>query len=119
MAKNYIKNKDLHQEIVKSKNDGKLTLNALKMLLKMVDEVGKKFRYKSAMDREDCRCAAQEDIIKYWYKFNPEHPNANAFAYYTQMIKNGYGKGMNELYPKKNKGVQTISIAESEGIYNI
>ena len=113
---NYVSNKQLYEQIIVSKDKGELTPDALKMLDKMVKEISKVFKYKMEEDREDCQAFAMEDVIKYWDRFNPEKSN-NAFAFYTQMIKNGYAKGWRRLYPIKSS--MKVSISKEYGIYNI
>lgn len=111
----YVKNKDLLAEIVKSKEKGELTPQALEMLMKMAREISKVFKYKYEEDREDCISYAVEDILKYWRNFDPAK-SANAFAYYTQMIKNGSAKGWRILYPIKSS--RKVSISTTDGVYN-
>lgn len=113
---NYVSNKELFNQIVISKEKGQLTPEALVMLQRMVKEISKKFKYKMEEDREDCQAFAIEDIIKYWDRFNPEKSN-NAFAFFTQMIKNGNAKGWRRLYPIKSS--MKVSISKEYGVYNI
>lgn len=113
---NYVSNKELFNQIVISKEKGSLTPEALVMLQRMVKEISKKFKYKMEEDREDCQAFAIEDIIKYWDRFNPEKSN-NAFAFFTQMIKNGNAKGWRRLYPIKSS--MKVSISKEYGVYNI
>lgn len=113
----YVKNKDLLKEIIESKENGKLTSLAIDMLSRIAIESSKKLKYRNEMDREDCIAYALEDILKYWKGFKPEKSN-NAFAYYTQIIKNGFAKGFKKLHPPKMKNM--VPIGEEEGgIYNI
>jgi len=112
----YVSNKELCKEIIISKEKGQLTPEALRMLDRMVKEISKVFKYKMEEDKEDCQSFAMEDVIKYWNRFNPEKSN-NAFAFYTQMIKNGYAKGWRRLYPVKSS--LKVSISKEYGIYNI
>jgi DNA-directed RNA polymerase specialized sigma subunit len=112
----YVNNKLLLEAIVKSKEQEKLTPEALVMLDRMVKEISKVFKYKMEEDREDCQAFAMEDVIKYWNRFNPEKSN-NAFAFFTQMIKNGFAKGWRRLYPIKSS--LKVSISQEYGIYNI
>lgn len=116
---NYISNKELLIEIKKSKENNELTGKALEMLQKMVRETNRVMRYKNQMDREDCISRALLDILLYWRSFNPDHPKANAFSYFTQMIKYGNAKGFNELYPENKNNIKFVSINETDGIYNI
>lgn len=112
----YVNNKELLQEIITSKERGALTPKAIVMLDRMVKEISKIFKYKMEEDREDCQAFAMEDVVKYWNRFDPEK-SSNPFAFYTQMIKNGYAKGWRRLYPIKSS--LKISISKEYGVYNI
>jgi len=103
------------QEIIISKQQDELTPRALEMLMKMTREISKVFKYKYAEDREDCISYAIEDILKYWRNFDPTK-STNAFAYYTQMCKNGSAKGWRALYPIKDS--KKVPISTEDGVHN-
>lgn len=109
MAKNYLNNKDLYNEIVKSKEQDKLTSDAENMLILLAERAIRKMRYVNDMDREDCLQFALLDMLKYWRNFNPKYPNA--FAYFTEIAKRGYAKGWNKIHPLKYKGTLSIDRA--------
>lgn len=111
----YLKNSELLKEVVKSKELGKLTPIAVEQFQLMVDKIGLEFRYKDRMDAEDCKSEAMLNVLKYWKTFD-ETRTKNAFSYFTEVIKTGYGIGYNRLY-KKN--LKTISINMVEHINNI
>lgn len=112
----YINNRELLAAIIESKEKQRLTPEALVMLDRMIKEISKIFKYKMNEDREDCQAFAMEDVIKYWNRFDPEK-STNAFSYFTQLIKNGYGKGWRRLYPIKSS--MKISISREFGIPTI
>lgn len=116
---NYINKDELLREILKSKDEDALTPRAIEMLHKMVKESSKVFRYRSIRDKEDCMQAAILDCLLYWRNFNPDHPRSNVFAYFTQYIKNGHGKGLNQLYPERKKDIQLIPMREEGGVFNL
>ena len=93
----YVKNADLRAELIKSKAQDKLTKEALDMLIKMARRFSEKFTYVYDEDREDCISFAIMDCYQYWRGYKPEK-SANAFAYITQMIKNGFAKGWRKLH---------------------
>lgn len=104
----YLKNKDLILEVMRSKEEGRLTNRAVDMFRKIAKESNKNLSYKDPMDKEDCISAALEDMIKYWDRFDPS-VSTNAFAFYSQMAKNGFAKGWKKLHhPKK----QMMSISD-------
>lgn len=111
--KNYLNNKDLYNEIVKSKEAGKLTTNAEKMLVLLAERTIRKLKYVNEDDRQDCLQFALLDLLKYWQNFNPEYKNA--FAYYTEIAKRGYAKGWNKIYPTKYKNTMSIDRIGSDG----
>lgn len=122
MAKNYLNNKDLYNEIVKSKEQDKLTPDAEKMLVLIAERAIRKMKYVYDEDREDCLQFALLDLLKYWRNFNPQYPNA--FAYFTEIAKRGYAKGWNKIHPLKYKNTLSIDRAgyrdgEEGGIYTI
>ena len=119
MAKVYLRNKDLLAEIIKSKEQDKLTPEAVQMLIMLSERAIRKLKYRNPEDRNDCLSFAQLDLFKYWDRFNPEK-STNAFAYFTQIAKKGYAKGWNKLYPKKYSGTIRISGSSDDcGIYSI
>ena len=107
--KNYLNNRDLYDEIVKSKEQEKLTPKAEKMLVMIAERAIRKLSYLNEDDRQDCLQFAILDLLKYWRNFNPQYPNA--FAYFTEIAKRGYAKGWNKIHPQKYK--DTLSIDRS------
>ena len=78
------------------------------MIIKMSNETIKKLKYKYTLDKDDCIQTAQLKCLLYWKSFNPEK-SKNAFAYFTQIIKHGYGESFNKLHPVKAANVISIS----------
>lgn len=111
----YLKNSDLLEEIRRSKAKGSLTNTAVNMFIRLANESSKKLKYKNPKDREDCIASAIEDLLRYWDRFN-EEKSTNAFAFYSQIAKNGFAKGWKKLY-NSDMGVP-ISISH-DSIYNI
>lgn len=112
----HVKNKDLREALVKSKDQNELTKEALDMFILMANKFSTKFKYIYTEDREDCISFAIMDCYMYWRGYNPEK-SANAFAYITQIIKNGFAKGWRKLYgnmPKSKK----ISISQNK-VYSL
>lgn len=117
--KNYLNNADLRDEVMLSKSQGALTRKALKMLILLAERAQTKLSYNNPEDKEDCLSYAKMDIIKYWDRYDAEK-SPNAFAYFTQMCKNGYAKGWNKLHPSKYDGTISINGAvDSDGLYSI
>lgn len=117
--RNYLNNRDLLDEIKKSKELDELTPKALEFLMLLADKCSLKLSYRDYKDREDCIAFAYMDLYRYWRNFNPAK-SENAFAYFTEIAKRGFAKGWNKLHPKKYAG--TISMDggyENDGIYTI
>ena len=120
--KNYLNNRDLYDEIVKSKEQDKLTPKAEKMLVLLAERAIRKLTYVNEDDRQDCLQFALLDLLKYWKNFNPKY--TNAFAYFTEIAKRGYAKGWNKLHPTKYNGtlsMDRINTGDSDGgsMFNI
>lgn len=111
--KNYLNNKDLHAAMSESKELGKLTPTAEKMLILLAERAITKMSYVNDDDRQDCLQFAILDLLKYWQNFNPDYPNA--FAYFTEIAKRGYAKGWNKIHPVKYKGTISIDSTSSSG----
>jgi len=105
MANPYVKNKDLREQLIISREQDELTKEALEMIMLMADRFSRKFVYYYEEDRKDCIAFGILDVYLRWRGYNPEK-SANAFAYITQIIKNGFAKGWRTLYgnmPKSSK----------------
>ena len=100
----YVNPNDFYQEIVKSKKEGELTKEAIKMISLIIDRYARKFNYKDEMDREDCASHAIMQILRNWRSYDPAK-NSNAFAYFTQAAKMGLYMGWNKLYEYKRNGL--------------
>lgn len=116
----YLKNKEFYNEICISLEQKKLTKKAEGMLILLAERANQKLKYnKNSKDKEDCIAFAILDLFNYWDRFDPSK-TTNAFAYFTQIAKNGYAKGWNKLYPVKYKGTMSIEgSSDNDGIYSI
>jgi DNA-directed RNA polymerase specialized sigma subunit len=112
----YVKNSDLRNEIIRCKEKDEISREAIEMFQLMARKFSDKLTYIYEEDREDCIAFGVMDCYQYWRGYNPEK-SQNAFAYFTQIIKNGFAKGWRKLYgnmPKSKK----ISISNDK-LYNI
>jgi hypothetical protein len=112
---NYVNPEELKQEILLSKERDELTPKAVELLMLMAKEASKKLRYKDEEDRKDCIAFAMMDVVKYWRSYNPEK-SKYPFAYYTQIIKNGFAKGWRKLHPLSSTDQVSLS---NENLYSI
>lgn len=99
MIKHYLNNKDLYVEIIISKEIGKLTPRAEKMLMLLTEKIFQKFSYTDYRDRQDIKQTALLYVFKNWYLFN-ENITTNAFAFYTEVIKRAAAQGYKDIYKK-------------------
>jgi len=105
MGTHHVKNKDLREALILSKQNDELTKETLDMFILMAKKFSTNFTYIYEEDKEDCISFAIMDCYQYWRGYDPEK-SANAFAYITQIIKNGFAKGWRKLYgnmPKSKK----------------
>lgn len=99
MTKIYLKNKDLYKEIIVSKELGRLTPTAQKMLFTLGKKMITKFSYTNPQDREDCLSEGLYQMYKNWPSFD-ENKTDNAFAYFSEIFKRGVAQGYKGLYKK-------------------
>lgn len=122
--KDYINNKEFTDEILKCKDLDELTPFAIDCFVKLANRAVDRLYFRDYRDREDCIQSALVDCVKYWRNFNAEK-STNAFAYFTQMCKNGYAKEWKKIHRKTGledgETVHTISLNHSgdSSIYTI
>ena len=111
MATPYLKNKDLYLEIIRSKDASTCTPELMNMFILISEKLSHKFNYKVPIDRQDCIWGGVEDAWKYFWSFDPS-TSTNAFAYCSQIIKNGQAKQNRKLYDPyfKDVGYKQVSL---------
>ncbi len=107
----YVEPDELKREILLSKEQGKLTDNALKLLLRMIDRIQRPFTYIWEADKEDCRSACIEHLLNNWQKY--QEGKGDIFSYYTQMIKMALYAAWNSIN-KKRAHFSTSNIFQDE-----
>jgi len=90
----YLKNKDLLAEVIKCREDGKMSDTLAKMLQLLTAKYGRSSQFGGYTFNEDMQAYAMMMLCKTWVGFNPER-GSNAFAYYTQLIKNSFKQFLN------------------------
>lgn len=99
--KHYVNNREFTAEIIKCKAEGKLSDFAVKCFIALANRAVNKMYYEDPRDREDCIQSALLDCLKYWRSFDhTKTDNPNAFAYFTQVCKNGYAKQWKAIHKK-------------------
>ena len=111
----FVKNKDLREQLIISKAQNELTKEALDMFILMANRFAANFTYIYQEDKEDCISFAIMDCYLYWRGYNPEK-SLNAFAYISQVIKNGMSKGWRRLRTCPKSKMISLS---SNNIYSI
>lgn len=93
--KTYLKNKDLLAEVINCRDNGMIMSDKLaKMLTMLTARYGKSPRFGGYTFNDDMQAYAMMMLCKTWVGFNPER-GTNAFAYYTQSIKNSFKQFLN------------------------
>jgi hypothetical protein len=122
--KYYINNKDFTNEIIRCKHGllneetgyqhtkGELSPKAIDYFILLANRAIQKLKFQNPLDREDCIQSALLDLLRYWRNFNEEKSN-NAFAYFTQIAKNGYAKEYKKIYKHIGKGEKIVTISLS------
>jgi len=114
----YVKNKTLYLEIIKCR-DASLTASPelIQMFTKISEKYSRNFQYKYESDRDDCIEGGVIDAWQYWTRFDPSI-STNAFAYITQVIKNGQMKQFRKLVPPETRGCTHVSLSHGK-IYSL
>ena len=99
----YVDPKLFYAEIVKSKQEGELTKEAIKMICLIIQNYSVKFQYRNEMDRDDCQSHAIMQILRNWKTFDPDKSD-QAFAYFTSSARTGLFMGWQKLYGYKKEG---------------
>lgn len=92
---NYLNNKDLLAETIKSKEQEKMTDKLAHMLQTLTAKYGKKGNFANYTYNEDMQAYAMMMLARTWNAFNPEK-SSNPFAFYTQCIKNSFIQFLNQ-----------------------
>jgi hypothetical protein len=124
--KHYINNKEFTDEIIKCKKTEVLSPFAVECFMSLANRAVDRLYFQDPRDREDCIQSALLDCLKYWKSFDETRSDTpNAFAYFTQMCKNGYAKEWKKIHRRtgldKDDKLEFISLSTNgEGsIYSI
>lgn len=107
----YVSNKEFYAEIIKSKEQDKLTDAAVTDIMRIAERAVNNLSYKYEEDRQDSIATALLKCMLYWRSFKPEKSN-NPFAYFTSVCKNGYVESFNKLRPLKSATVISLDHEE-------
>ncbi len=90
----YLKNKDLLAEVIVCKELGYMSDKLARMLQLLTAKYGRSAQFGGYTFNEDMQAYAMMMLCKTWIAFKPER-SSNAFAYYTQSIKNSFKQFLN------------------------
>jgi len=91
---NYIRNKDLLAEVIVCKEKGEMTTKLATMLQLLTARYGRSSQFVGYTFNEDMQAYAMMMLCRTWGGFDPNR-GSNAFAYYTQSIKNSFKQFLN------------------------
>ena len=100
---NYLNNKDLLAEVIKSKSQNKMTDKLAHMLTLLTTRYASKGNFASYSYLDDMRSYAMLMLCKTWNSFNIEK-SENPFAFFTQCIKNSFRQYLNS--EKKQRDIR-------------
>ena len=122
----YINNKDFTDAIIQCKSIGELNPFVVDCFVSLANRAVDRLYFRDPRDREDCIQSAILDCLKYWKSFDEtKSETPNAFAYFTQMCKNGYAKEWKKIHKKtgldKDDKLEFISLGFTgeSSIYSI
>ena len=93
--KNYLNNKDLFNETVKSLEQDEMSDELVKMLMMLVRRIASRGNFATYTYNEDMEAYALMMLVRTWRSFKPEK-STNAFAFFTQCIKNSFKQVLNQ-----------------------
>jgi hypothetical protein len=96
----YVDNQQFYEQICLSLAQQHLTPAAEKTIILIANRLITKFNYHNLADKHDCLQEGLLEAFTNWHKFKPDR-TTNAFAFFTQLLKNGMMRGHNKLYRAK------------------
>jgi hypothetical protein len=124
--KGYINNKEFTQGVIDCKQTGELSKFVISCFCMLANRAVDRLYFKDPRDKEDCIQSAILDCLKYWKSFDPAKTKVpNAFAYFTQICKNGYAKEWKKIHKKTGLGKEdrlefiSLGMSGDSTIYSI
>ena len=111
--KNYINNDELTEELIKSKQLGKVTDKLSKMFIDLANHQADALHYENPDDKKDCIANALFDLCNNYWKYDPE--KGNAFSLMSNICYFGLCGAWRMLYPKKTKGTIRLTFIDDNG----
>lgn len=98
---NYLNNKDLLAEHAKSVEAEKMTPKLAHMLQTLCARYAKRGQFANYTYNDDMQAYAMLMLVRTWKSFNPEK-STNAFAFFTQCVKNSFIQYLNQERRQRN-----------------
>jgi len=109
MAKHYVNNRVLLQAFIDSRDSSMgPSLEIIDMWQQMAQRFSYNMTYVNPLDRDDIVQQGVIDCYMYWANFDPSK-GTNAFAYFTQIIKNGAAKAWRTIHPVHFRKTTSLS----------
>jgi DNA-directed RNA polymerase specialized sigma subunit len=99
--KNYLNNKDLLAEVIKSKEQDQMTDKLAKMLQMLCARYATRAQFANYTYNEDMQAYAMMMLVRTWRSFDP-NKSKNPFAFFTQCIKNSFIQMLNKEKQQRN-----------------
>lgn len=98
---NYLNNKDLLAEVIKSKEQDQMTDKLATMLQMLCKRYATRAQFANYTYNEDMQAYATLMLVKTWRSFDP-NKSKNPFAFFTQCIKNSFIQMLNKEKQQRN-----------------
>ena len=106
----YIDRKELLQNVIESKAEGKMNDALAAKLTLLTEKYGRHPKFVRYTYNDDMQGYALMMLVKSWAAFNPEKSD-NPFAFYTQCIKNSFKQFLNQ--EKKHRDIRDGLLIEN------
>lgn len=106
---NYLNNKDMLEELLKSKKQGKMTNTLSNMIVMLTNRYSLHPWFSKYSYLDDMKGFAHLTVVKFWNRFD-ETKSSNAFAYFTQIIKRAFYQY--NIQEKKHRNIRDMLLVE-------
>lgn len=113
----YLNDIELKYEILISQAKGKLTTKGQSMLIRIGEEIIKKFSYRNEDDRYDCQMNGIYQMLTNWKKFNCEKYDS-ALPYFSEVAKRGIAAQLAQLKGKQGSNTYIPGFVSIDTMYN-
>lgn len=107
--KNYLSNKDLLEEVKKSKAAGQMSDKLARQLQLLCSRYAKKGSFVNYTYNEDMQGYAMYMLVRTWNAFDPAK-SSNPFAFFTQCIRHSFIQFLNQ--EKRQRNIRDILLVD-------